>query len=485
MERYLPFASGVEGQWFLLSSPITGKNFTDWADDFRIYGPSSAYGSQGSGIISIGAQHSTILGYNEVLNNDSSDVAQFNGWKAPSGNIANGVGYRVYVDKYSIESGNGIGRFDNEGPVKTGVANFPLLSRTVNAACTPSTFHCDLSRTGWNLLGNPYPSSIDWDAASGWSKPGNLQAGFWRYNGTLGYGSYVTSIGWLGASPAPSNPSVIPSSQGFFVRLATGTSGNMTTTESVKTATNGGYLRTSTSTPSKLKISLNKPELNGSYYYSGVVRFMDEASDGFDPMLDFSNLASQNFFFSFPVENAQLMVNSMGALNEQKIVPMTTNFMGSSGTYTFTFSDLSTFQPGVEIYLRDKYFNTIQNVVENAEIAFEVNSSTMSMSDRFELVFNPVAVTGVKGLGQGQFFGLHPNPSNGNSRVTLTVSGVSDEDAVVTVVDMVGKVVFSGNMNLSGSNLNEKEFDFGLPSGVYTVRFNSRRNSFMEKMVIR
>jgi hypothetical protein len=466
----------------LLSSPIIGKNFTDWVDDFKVYGPSSAYGSQGGGIISIGAQHSTILGYDEVKNNDSADVAQTNGWRAPNGNIANGGGYRVFVDKYST---GGTSLFDNVGVVKTGLVNFPLLSRTVKTACSPEAFNCDLSRTGWNLLGNPYPSSIDWEAASGWSKPGNLQAGFWRYNETLGYGAFVSGLGWQGSNPAPSNPSVIPSSQGFFVRLATGTSGTMTATENVKVATSSSYLRTSTSTTSKLKISLNKPELNGSYFYTGVVRFMDEASDGFDPLLDFSNLASQNFFFSFPVDNSQLMVNSMGALNEQKIVPLTTNFMGSSGNYSFTFSDLSTFQPGVEIYLRDKYFNTIQNVVENAEIAFEVNSSTMSMSDRFELVFNPVAVTGVKGLGQGQFFGIHPNPSNGNSRVTLAVSGVSDEEAVVTVVDMVGKVVFSGNMNLSGSNLNEKEFDFALPSGVYTVRFNSRRNSFMEKMVIR
>jgi hypothetical protein len=40
-------------------------------------------------------------------------------------------------------------------------------------------------------------------------------------------------------------------------------------------------------------------------------------------------------------------------------------------------------------------------------------------------------------------------------------------------------------MNLSGNKLNEKEFDFRLPAGVYTVKFNTRHNSFMEKMVIR
>jgi hypothetical protein len=195
-------------------------------------------------------------------------------------------------------------------------------------------------------------------------------------------------------------------------------------------------------------------------------------------------MASQNFSFSFPVANTQLLVNSMGALNEQKIVPITTNFMGSSGIYSFTFSELNTFDSGVEVYLRDKFFNTIESLEENSEISFEVDASSMTMSDRFELVFNPVAITGVKGLGKGQFIGIHPNPSNG-SRVTLAVSGVSDQDATITVVDMVGKLVFTSSMNLSGNKLNEKEFDFRLPAGVYTVKFNSRHNSFMEKMVIR
>ncbi len=482
MERWLPNAASAAGSWYMMSTPFSGNNFTELSDDFKVSGLSSGFGTQGGDILPVTQpERNTVFAYNEPQNNVRLDTAQKNGWIAPAnGNMAPGTGYRVYVDYYS----NALHKFDTKGSLVRNDFTFPSLSRTVNTVCSPATYNCDLGLTGWNLLGNPYPSPIDWDAASGWTIPGNLQAGFWRYNGVLGYGSYVTGLGWTGASPAPANPSVIPSSQGFFVRLATGTTGSLLVKESAKTASSGAYLRTSTSTTSKLKINLNKPELNGSYYYSGVVRFMEEATDGFDPMLDFSNLASQNFSFSFPVANTQLMVNSMGALNEQKIVPITTNFMGSSGIYSFSFNDLSTFDSGVEVYLRDKFFNTIESVVENAEISFEVNASTMTMSDRFELVFNPVAITGVKGLAQGQFFGIHPNPSNGN-RVTLAVSGVSDQDATVTVIDMVGKVVFTSSMNLSGNKLNEKEFDFRLPSGVYTVKFNSRHNSFMEKMVIR
>jgi len=125
MERYLPWTSGGSlGQWFFLSSPIVGKNFTDWADDFKVYGPATGFGGQGGGIIQLGPQHSTILGYSESLNADSANPAELNGWKAPSGNIANGAGYRVYVDKYS----NSTHKADNLGTVKTGLVNFPLLT---------------------------------------------------------------------------------------------------------------------------------------------------------------------------------------------------------------------------------------------------------------------------------------------------------------------------------------------------------------------
>jgi hypothetical protein len=338
------------------------------------------------------------------------------------------------------------------------------------------------------MLGNPYPSAIDWASASGWTRTGTFQGGatptFWRYISELN--SYGFNVGgtWLGAG-SPTNPNVIPSSQGFFVRLVGGATGSITATEAVKTANAQTFLRTATSNQNFLKLVLKKQDDNSGYIYSGAVRFMDEATDGYDPMYDISNLGTASYYFTFPVEGAECGINSMGSLSEQKIVPVNSRFAGQSGMYTFSFEQLSTFNAGVEIFLKDKYFNTIQSLNGTSEVAFEVNSATMSMTDRFELIFNPVPFTSVKGLGDGQFFGIHPNPSSGNSRVVFSVSGVNDNEGVITIVDMVGKVVFTSRMDLLSSKLNEKEFDLGLPAGVYNVKFSSRHSSFMEKMVVR
>lgn len=485
MERWLPWtAGGALGQWYFLSSPILNKNFSDWSDDFKVSGSSAAYGAQGGGIINTGIydQNNTIFNYTESLFADSTSLVVKNGWTSPSGNIINGAGYRVFVDKYS----NSTHKADNVGEVKIGTVTFPALTRSSSGACTPASYtNCDLTRNGYNFVGNPYPSPINWDATGGaWIKPANMTPGFWRYNSDLGYGLYTSGV-WTGASPAPSNPNVIPSSQAFFVRLTSGTGGSMSVTESAKIGTSGAFLRTSEVYPNRLRINLNKVNQGGQYFYSGIVQFKDEATDGYDMDFDFSNMGSQNYSFSFPVDNNELLFNSMGALTEQKVVPINTWFMGQTGTYSFSFEDLSSFDAGVEVFLRDKYNNTIQNITTNSTVTFEVSSGSIGMADRFELVFNPSAVTDVKGLGSGQFFGIRPNPGSGASKVVFSVSGVNDIDGVINIVDMVGKVVFTSKMDLISGKLSEKEFVLGLPAGVYTVKFNSRQSAFMEKLVIR
>jgi subtilisin-like proprotein convertase family protein len=490
-QRWIPWPGpGVTGQWFFLGSPITNKDFRDFADNFTTYGPASAYGSQGAPIQVLGPQHSTILAYQESLSNDSTDEAQRDGWRAPSGLITNGQGYRVWIERSSVNASN---TFDNKGFVKTGLATFPNLTRNVFGACSPAAYNCNLALTGWNLVANPYPSAIDWDAASGWTKPANMQNAAYRYFGggsggfgMAGYGAYISGLGWSGASPAPADPSIIPSSQGFFVRLTSGSSGVLSATEAVKVATpQGQFTRSNVVLSNVLKIALEKPIMQGDYAYNGVVRFMPEASDDLDPLYDYGNMGGSGFFFSFPVGGDQLMVNSLADLNEQKIVPMNTHFRGSNGAYLFNFSEMSSFPTGVEIYLKDKFANTLTDVIANPVYNFEVNASNSSIIDRFELIFNPSAVTGVKNLMGGAFFGVRPNPAAGNGKVTLAVSGVKDEVAQISIVDMVGKVVYVGKMNLKTEFLNEESVELGLPSGVYTVNFTSRSKSFKEKLIVR
>jgi hypothetical protein len=72
---------------------------------------------------------------------------------------------------------------------------------------------------GFHLIGNPYPSPIDWDAIDGWQKT-NIEDGIYfftagetQYTGT--YTSYVNGV----SSTNGNSSNIIPSMQGFFVKV--------------------------------------------------------------------------------------------------------------------------------------------------------------------------------------------------------------------------------------------------------------------------
>jgi len=88
---------------------------------------------------------------------------------------------------------------------------------------------------GFNLVGNPYPSSIDWAATSGWTRNNLFTSGsgndMWIWNPEAeNYGVYNSAD----ASGVGTNAVTryIPAMQGFFVRAQT--AGNLETTNDVR-----------------------------------------------------------------------------------------------------------------------------------------------------------------------------------------------------------------------------------------------------------
>jgi len=97
----------------------------------------------------------------------------------------------------------------------TGVVNNGTLSTTLYN-------HNNTYTQGFNLVGNPYPSPINWDAPSGWTKTNIDDALYYfkasttdEYDGT--YSTYINGISSDGLATA-----IIPSMQGFFVHVSDG-----------------------------------------------------------------------------------------------------------------------------------------------------------------------------------------------------------------------------------------------------------------------
>ncbi len=74
------------------------------------------------------------------------------------------------------------------------------------------------SSTGYNFVGNPYTSAIDWDAASGWTKT-NLNNAIYIYNPDGASSHWATYVGGVGTN---GGSQYIAMNQGFFVQVTDG-----------------------------------------------------------------------------------------------------------------------------------------------------------------------------------------------------------------------------------------------------------------------
>lgn len=499
-ERFIPVGPGT-GTWHFIGSPMTGKFFHDWADDFTVMGPGGTYfGGQGNGIYNMGTEteRSTIFKYDQSAHATYVDTVQKRGWRVPGSaeTITNGQGYRVWVKYYGAQTA-----FDGQGLFHFGNKTFPTLSRNEDPNCqygvTASTNQaCTEGWRGWNLLANPYPCPINWDNAAAWTKPAQMNNAFYTWNASAGtYQAYLGTTGTPGvslggSSPASGNtdPNVIPSSQAFFVKLnAAGTyTTTLSVTEAAKiTTSNGQFVRTAVNAD-QVRIRMTKDAVS-NYRYDGMIRFNDAATFGFDMNMDLDALSGDNFDFHLVGDNSEaLLLNTVPVPAESKVIPVRTNYAGNSGAFRFSFLEISSLSNGVTIYLKDNFLGTLTNVNDASEYAFDVNSTDGSnTSDRFELVIVPSSVTGTAKLVNATGFGVYPNPSSSNGKVTLAVKGSTTGTASVVVVDMVGKEVFRSTMEVAAGEVSEKTVDLGLASGVYTVKVSSGAKTYTEKLVVR
>lgn len=484
IERYLPYTGGI-GSWNFIGSPFTGANFTDLSDNFKVVGLTTGFGPQGGGIINGSAnepERATIFKYDEPSHDTRLDTVQKQGWRIPGNeNIIPGTGYRVWVDHYS----NGSHKFDNTGALVHGNFSFPTLNRNELAGCVPATFPCDEpSLRGWNLLANPYPCDINWDAA-GWTKPVTMSDAWYRWHASAnGYGVYASGI-YAGTSPEPTNPNLIPSNQAFFVRLSTaGTyTGTLSVTESAKvTSSAGQFVRTNVNTE-KVRVTLAKPGVvNG---YSTVVRFKSEATDGFDLAHDFASMGGSGFHISVPVENTAMSIATFAPVSESKVIPVSVNLAGQTGNFQLSFTEMETLLENHSVFVRDNLLGTIEPLTEGSVYAFSVTPFDGAMSNRFELIFNPSTTTTVlpsAGIQAG--LSVFPNPSTAGTSFKVVLNGFEGATAEISITDVLARTVAAKSVALVGQSIQTEISDL-LPAGVYTIKAKGKNQTITRKLVVR
>ncbi|MDB4921550.1 LamG-like jellyroll fold domain-containing protein [Mucilaginibacter sp.] len=247
---------------------------------------------------------------------------------------------------------------------------------------------------GYNMVGNPYASSIDWDTFSATTSTAGIygpkvKKTIYIYNeATKIYGTYDGTIAVNGASH------IIPSGQGFYVQAIDATA-QLIFHESAKTSAQvtGANLLLSKS-PVKsgpvlqyVRLAMSKDSDNVE---EAVVRFENTAKDEFVVDEDSQHMTGTGGvnFSSYTSDNRTASINDIPLPKKSQTKIRLYVSATTDGLYAINRTELKNIPKRYEIWLNDAYKNDSLDLKHNATYQFNIlRSDTNSWgANRFSLV---------------------------------------------------------------------------------------------------
>lgn len=352
VQRFVP---AVIRRSRMISPSVSNFTFSDLKDDIFVTGASG----ESNGFDASPQNSATVYTFQE-------NTSGGRGWKAIS-NINNGltpgVGALVFVrgDRTLSAPQWYTTPFVNQNEVIidfTGTVNSGNISPTITYTNTG-----DATADGWNMVGNPYPSQISWNALT----KNNLSTFYYTLNPVTG--SYEANNG----------SSYIASGQGFFVQ-ATGASPSLTFTESAKVdnaPTN--YFKTNIS---PLKISMVKDNLNADVVWLDLKA---NGNKGFDNNEDALKMQNSVINLAFVLPNSTMVqYNTSSPISVSDT--FTLNVNAANGTYNLSVEELGIIPAYQNIFLVDLATNNTINLRNAQTYTFSISNVAATKGNRFLII---------------------------------------------------------------------------------------------------
>jgi len=433
MQRYLASAFGYK----YFSSPFVAATVDEFSDD-----------------INLSASFSTFYRYDENLT--SSGYVSYN----TTSNILNPT--QGYVANFGTSSAPATADI-------TGVVNNHTLSATLYNHHQPYTL-------GFNLVGNPYPSPVDWDLAAGWTRT-NIDNAIYYFNaGTTNQytGTYSSYINGVSSNGIASN--IIAAMQGFFIHVSNGTY------PVIGTLSVNNNARINNLTPNFYRDGpLTMPLLRLTAAFEAgiadplVVYFQDGATPSFDREMDAIKLI-----------NTDSLVPSLYAISDDAIPlsicawPATYDSTRSiplglqikhAGWITFNTPDMERIPYSRHIYLYDAKTGITQDLQRDPQYRVYLEKDT---EDRFAIVFRR------KDPGQQPGDGSIFNAYSADGKLYVYLDHLPDGECTVYVTNLLGQTIQQTVLNGNGYHDLGSQFS----SGLYIVSFYTKQHTSSKKVFI-
>ena len=392
-------------------------------------------------------------------------------WQTASGAMLPATGYIVRgSSSFEMPSTNIPATF-------TGVPNNGIITAAISRGVNQTTFGPLLTTNNstvnnfddnWNLVGNPYPSSIKaldfltfnsniqgfvylWTHGTAPVSTTNPFYDSFTYNYTAN--DYITYNGTATTSGPSGFNGYIASGQGFFVSMNDGVTGTQTVTFNNsmrdKTYNNSQFYRTMQSeTEDKNRIWLDLIDSNNVPVRT-VVGYVAEATLGLDRMYDaIKNIANENNIYSLSEDETLIIQGRPTPFDQNDQVPIGVTIL-SAGDYKIAIAAVDgLFEHEQPIYLEDKELNIIYDLRQSP---YSFYSAAGIFNARFVLRYTNTA------LGNPDFGNIENSVIVAGNQGELTIKSSIENIQEVTIYDVLGRQLFFAkeinNTNFVTSNI--------------------------------
>ena len=398
---------------------------------------------------------------------------------------------------FSASGGNGLWSYSESGNAYTEItennrALNPMQGYAVrvgaNAAVTYSgrllnngtIENLTLSRTGttnvkrgYHLIGNPYPSYLDWETAT----KTNLMTSIWYRTYSTGnamiFDTYNTADG-IGTN-SNGNGAVtryIPPMQAVWVKVdADGNTGALTFNNTMRSHVSGGFLRNADATTQQI---LRLRVSNGINNDEAIILVNEMASDVFDSY-DSPKMSNENVeipeIYTF-AGSEKVAINGMNNIAPFKELVLGFK-TGKSGTFTINATEIKNFDSENSIFIKDKLLDKLQNLVEKP--VYEFSSDIANTENRFVLYM-------AKNVTEISKIIFEPSVTiykNANNQINVIIDGIAKCDGKLSVYNTLGQEIISTKITSQTTVLNSS-----FNSGIYLVSVNIDGKKTVRKIVI-